>query len=639
MHASRTQNYHCFGLIARIVILLLCTAAVLGHADDKKNNRTSSPPPQPAPRPAAQAPSRPAAPAASRPAGGAASYPGHSSPTVSNTHTGVTTSSPGVRTGSTTSNAAGHAGPTTANPGMHAGPTTSNPGGYTRPTTSNVGGRTGPTTSNVGHAGPTVNHPGGAGSTNRNSPGTHGPGPAKAGSDHPITAGAPTRAPIGSHQVQTKNGSMVQKRANGGVSDVHDAKRGMDVHRGIDGSRRVAVERPDHSRIVAERGRPGYIQRPYAYRGHDFYRRTYYYHGRAYDRYYRGYYYHSVYMPVYAPAYYYAPAFYGWVYNPWYSPVYYSWGWAGTPWYGYYGYYFTPYPVYPAASFWLTDYLISSELASAYQAQQEAGLAQQATAGSAPLTPEVKQLIADEVKNQLALENTEAQQTAQNQDLDLTSKGIARMMSDGRPHVFVAGRSLDVVDAAGRECALSDGDALQLQTPPPEEDTSASLVVLSSKGGRECPKSDTVTVALADLQEMQNHMRETIDQGLKELQDKQGKGGLPAAPPSAKAAPVEMAFAKDAPPADPNGANEVSQQLKQADQSEHDVLDQAQKESGPVSSTDAAGPATIALGQSIDQVTSVLGPPVTVVDLGAKKIYKYKDMKVTFKAGKVSDVE
>ena len=34
-----------------------------------------------------------------------------------------------------------------------------------------------------------------------------------------------------------------------------------------------------------------------------------------------------------------------------------------------------------------------------------------------------------------------------------------------------------------------------------------------------------------------------------------------------------------------------------------------------------------------------LGAPITVIDLGPKKVYKYKDMKITFKDGKVSDVE
>jgi len=34
-----------------------------------------------------------------------------------------------------------------------------------------------------------------------------------------------------------------------------------------------------------------------------------------------------------------------------------------------------------------------------------------------------------------------------------------------------------------------------------------------------------------------------------------------------------------------------------------------------------------------------LGAPLTVIDLGAKVIYKYSDMKITFTDGKVSGVE
>jgi hypothetical protein len=45
------------------------------------------------------------------------------------------------------------------------------------------------------------------------------------------------------------------------------------------------------------------------------------------------------------------------------------------------------------------------------------------------------------------------------------------------------------------------------------------------------------------------------------------------------------------------------------------------------------------VGQTIDEVTAALGQPKSVVDLGAKKIYVYPDMKVTFKGGKVSDVQ
>ena len=128
-------------------------------------------------------------------------------------------------------------------------------------------------------------------------------------------------------------------RSNGRPGDVHVANRGMDIHHGLNGDRRVAVERGDHSRIVSERGGRGYVQRPYMYRGREYGHRTYYYHGRAYDRFYSRYPYHGVYMDVYSPAAYYAPGFYGWAYNPWAAPIRYGWGWGGNPWYGYYGYY------------------------------------------------------------------------------------------------------------------------------------------------------------------------------------------------------------------------------------------------------------------------------------------------------------
>ena len=55
----------------------------------------------------------------------------------------------------------------------------------------------------------------------------------------------------------TKSGSAVRTRPNGRVSDVHDARRGMDVHNNMGGGRRVSVQRRDGSRMVAERGRRG----------------------------------------------------------------------------------------------------------------------------------------------------------------------------------------------------------------------------------------------------------------------------------------------------------------------------------------------------------------------------------------------
>lgn len=49
--------------------------------------------------------------------------------------------------------------------------------------------------------------------------------------------------------------------------------------------------------------------------------------------------------------------------------------------------------------------------------------------------------------------------------------------------------------------------------------------------------------------------------------------------------------------------------------------------------------ATISLGQTRDQVTAAFGQPLREANLGSKQILYYKDMKVTLKDGKVSDVE
>jgi hypothetical protein len=72
------------------------------------------------------------------------------------------------------------------------------------------------------------------------------------------------------------------------------------------------------------------------------------------------------------------------------------------------------------------------------------------------------------------------------------------------------------------------------------------------------------------------------------------------------------------------------------------TTDTAPSPAGPVTTDTApspAGPVTIALGQTIAEVESINGKPDKIIDLGAKKIYVYKDMKITFTDGKVSDVQ
>lgn len=52
-----------------------------------------------------------------------------------------------------------------------------------------------------------------------------------------------------------------------------------------------------------------------------------------------------------------------------------------------------------------------------------------------------------------------------------------------------------------------------------------------------------------------------------------------------------------------------------------------------------AEPQTIQMGMTPDQVQGALGQPEKIVNLGAKQIFVYKDLKVTFFGGKVVDVQ
>ncbi len=445
--------------------------------------------------------------------------------------------------------------------------------------------------------------------------------------------------------MEHRAGADISRRGDGQARDVHMSRGGgaMNIHHGLAGGRRVEVERGDHTRIVAERGGRGYVSHAYAFRGHEYGRRTYFEHGRYYDRFYSHYEYRpGVYLDVYAPVRYYPTAYYGWAYNPWVTPVPYAWTWAGAPWYAYYGSYFTPYPVYAGPSFWLTDYLISQSLAAAYQTQVDAQLPvnQPLPPGPPVVTPEIKQLIADEVKRQIALENAEAQANAQNADFNSQSSSIARTLGDRQSHVFVVGGDFDLVDTAGQECAVSRGDVLQYNPSNPTNDDGAPVLVLATKP-RECQRGATVNATYSELQSMQNHMRETVDSGLEELQTH--KGAIPAPPASAIGQSTQANFISAAPPADQNAQTEISQQYQEAERAEREALSGPGTPTGsapppPVVSTPPPPPQEVSLGMTVDQIVSMLGQPKNIMDVGPKKIYIYPQYKITFKEGKVSDI-
>ena len=392
----------------------------------------------------------------------------------------------------------------------------------------------------------------------------------------------------------------VTRGRGGRVTEIRS--RGRDgsqvtVSHTLRGQRRVVVERNGRM-IVADGRRGGYVQRAYFTRGgRTYYQRTYWRDGHPYARAYRGYDYRGVRYYGYAPGYYYHPAYYGWAYNPWAAPVYYgpaAWGWVGAPWYGYYGAYFTPYPVYATASLWLTDYLIAANLQAAYQAQADAnaaaaqqayanGAAAQAqadaaaaggpppagpppagpsaSAGQTPLSPEVKQAIADEVKAQLAAE----QAAAANPQAAPSSAEVPDALNPAE-RVFVVSSALDVTPSAGgQECALTPGDVVMRISDTPDANQNVTASVQSSKQ-TDCGTGQTVAVGVQDLQEMHNQFREQLDSGLKTLADNSGKGGLPKAPDTAT-----TAGEVPTPAPDPTAGAQLQDAQQDADQTEKAV--------------------------------------------------------------------
>jgi hypothetical protein len=420
---------------------------------------------------------------------------------------------------------------------------------------------------------------------------------------------------------------------HGRVAEFHSSN-GAVIHHAPDGRARVEMVRPG-GRVVVVNGRGnGYVQRPLMIGNRSYVQRTYMVRGVVVTQVYRPYVYRPGFvLNVYTPVRYYRPGFYIYAYNPWARPVYYNaWGWGGSPWYGFYGGYFAPAPYYPSPAFWLTDYMIAATLEAAYQdrmAANQAMAAGYASSGQPGLTPDVKQAIADEVSRQLRQEQADAQMAG--------NAASANPFSGAGPHIFVADAPIEA-GFRDQTCGITEGDVLELRGAPPPDATVASVQVRASKGGG-CPTGATVTVGLQDLAEMQNHMREVIDRGLGDLQSKQGQAGLPALSGETAAPPAPVSWASQVQP-DQGVQSELTQVSDDASRAEQEAVNGA-LQTPASNSMPAAGGArpTIGIGSSIDDVTAAFGQPLKTADLGPKKIYIYRDVKVTFQDGKVIDVQ
>ena len=405
--------------------------------------------------------------------------------------------------------------------------------------------------------------------------------------------------PLPGRQVSLRGGGSAVIRPNGQIRSIN--RNGMQINRGMNGSRTI-VSTHNGARVVTTGRNAGYVQRNYVTRnGRTYVSRTVVVNHVTYTRVYRSYSYRGYCCYYgYHPAYYYAPGYYGWAYNPWPAPVYYGWGWGGAPWYGYYGGYFAPYPAYPSAAFWLTDYLISANLQAAYQARAAANAAAAGgdnggngdnsgggdqqyqnnggdnnsaqNSGPVTLTPEVKDAIAEEVKAQLAAQQAAAQQQGAASNAQQTSGSSASeevpAALDPARHTFIVSSDL-TVSSDGQECQLTAGDVIKRTSDTPDDDRKVTATVSSSKKS-DCAVGSEIAIGVDDLQEMHNKFEEQLDNGMKDLANKQGQNGLPKAPDT-KTAPSDV----PPPPPDTSAEKTLEEQQSAADQTESQVVKEA----------------------------------------------------------------
>jgi hypothetical protein len=160
------------------------------------------------------------------------------------------------------------------------------------------------------------------------------------------------------------DGSVMRETRLAGGGRVREVSGGL-------AGRQVRVVRYGNtvSGTVERTIRPGLVSRTFVSGGHVLYTRVYQRHvwqqsGRAFA------------YDTFVPAVRYPAVYYSWALAAWPHSLTYTWGWQARPWYPSYGFLFTPYPVYTSPDLWMTDYIISQNMQTTYQAQTTAPASQ-----------------------------------------------------------------------------------------------------------------------------------------------------------------------------------------------------------------------------------------------------------------------
>lgn len=192
-----------------------------------------------------------------------------------------------------------------------------------------------------------------------------------------------------------------------------------------------------------------------------------------------------------------------------------------------------------------------------------------AKASDAVLTPEVKKEIAEQMQAQIAADKNAVANPSQTANDTQIPAAL-----DPTHSVFIVSSTLSEQMDDGQSCSLTGGDTLTRISKTPDDKQNVRVIVTTSKND-DCPNGTQFAMSIQDLQDMYNDFQAKMDEGLKQLAEKQGTNGIPRGPAAAGRANPDVVGVT----ADPTAAASIQQQEQAANQAEADV-DQATRPAG-----------------------------------------------------------
>jgi hypothetical protein len=235
-----------------------------------------------------------------------------------------------------------------------------------------------------------------------------------------------------------------------------------------------------------------------------------------------------------------------------------SFNWGPPVWGAYYGAYLTPYPSYPTADLWLTDYVVNANLQQAYAEQQAANGNPPGYPTAAPsystaepdqaepypsnispmssnsrqqqLAPDVKTLISQQIHSRVAQLETVSATVSDSGGVPVgySESTVPESLKPGNA-AFLVSTDMQLEVADDQSCALTPADALFRASSTPDGDGKVQVIVVGTKEG-DCELNTKGTLTVAALEEMNNQFDQQIDAGIEIVKAKSGSGGFPVAP-------------------------------------------------------------------------------------------------------------